>query len=95
MHVRVILVNLMPHVLIHEFTLKPVPKKSVSQDPWVEIERLAVLRAEKVRVLEVRAAELVRVHADGRMLNGVRENQLGVGIKRPTCWARIGVQKSV
>lgn len=70
-------------------------KKSVSQDPWVEIERLAVLRAEEVRVLEVRAAELVRVHADGRMLHGLRENELGVWIERATCWARISVQKTV
>lgn len=72
-----------------------MPKKSVSQDPWVEIERLAVLRAEEVRVLEVRAAELVRVHADGRVLHGLRENELGIGIKRATCWAGISVQKTV
>lgn len=72
-----------------------MPKKSVSQDPWVEIERLAVLRAEEVRVLEVRGAELVRVHAYGRVLHGLRENELGIGIKRATCWARISVQKSV
>lgn len=70
-------------------------KKSVSQDPWVEIERLAVLRAEEVRVLEVRAAELVRVHTNGRVLHGLRENELGVGIKRATCLARINVQKTV
>lgn len=72
-----------------------MPKKSVSHDPWVEIERLAVLRTEEVRVLKVRAAELVRVHADGRVLHGLRENELGVGIKRATCWARISAQKTV
>lgn len=62
-----------------------MPKKSVPQDPWIKIERLAVLRAEEVRVLEVRAAELVRVHADGCVLHRLRENELGIGIKRTTC----------
>lgn len=72
-----------------------MPKKSVSQDPRVEIERFAMLRAEEVRVLEVRAAKLVRVHADGRVLHRLRKNQLGVWIKRATCWAWISVQKTV
>lgn len=52
-------------------------KEPVPQDPGVEVERVPVLRAKEVWVLEVGAAELVRGHGEWWVAHRLREYQLG------------------
>lgn len=80
---------------IFEHTLKPMAKKSVPYNPWVEIEWFTMLRAKEVRVLKVRAAELMWMHAQRCMVHSFRKHQFGVWVERAACGALIAVQKTV
>lgn len=65
------------------FTLKSVAEEPVPEDPGVKVERVSVLRPEEVRVLEVRASELVRSHGEGGVVHRVREHQVRALVERP------------
>lgn len=70
-------------------------KEAVPEDPGVEVERVPVLGAEEVRMLQVGASQLVGGHGERRVAHALREHELGALVERPGRGGRVGAHQGV